>query len=142
MARDQLAMLLRLRRLAVQDRMRELALAMRTEEAAGRTRAATVQTLAQETAKARSMAQSDGALAGFVPWRARATQAVRDAEAQLAFAGQASRTAQTMLGEARGAVRAMELAIERRDAGTALEVQRSTQHALDDATRRPGGADR
>ena len=142
MARDQLEMLLRLRRLAVQDRMRELALAMRTEEAAGRTQAAAAQTLAQETAKARSMAESDAALAGFVPWRARATQAVRDADAQLRFAGEANRTAQTMLGEARGAVRAMELAIERRNAATELGVQRSTQHALDDATRRSGGGDR
>jgi hypothetical protein len=141
MARDQLDMLLRLRRLAVQDRMRELAVAMRTEEEAGRTRAACAQTLAQETAKARSLAAGDAVLAGFVPWRARATQAVRDADAQLTFAGEANRTAQAMLGEARGAVRALELAIERRDAAAELGAQRLAQHALDDATRRPGGAD-
>jgi hypothetical protein len=142
MARDQLDMLLRLRQLAVQDRMRELALAMRTEEEAGRTQAASAQTLAQETAKARSLAEGDAALAGFVPWRARATQAVLDADAQLTAAGEASRTAQAMLGEARGAVRAMELAIERRNEAAELGVQRSAQHALDDATRRPGGTHR
>jgi hypothetical protein len=142
MARDKLDTLLRLRRLAVQDRMRALAAAMRTEEQACQALGACAQTIVQETAEARSMAEFDAALAGFVPWRARAAQALRDAEAQAAHAGEATRTAQAMLGEARGAMRAMELALERRKAATDLATQRSTQHALDDATRRSGIADR
>jgi len=142
MARDKLDMLLRLRGLAVQDRMRDLAVALRAEDDAVRARAASAQTLAQETAEARSMANRDAALAGFGPWHVRATQALRDAEAQATAADQATRTAQAALGEARGAVRAIENAVERRNAATDMALQRSTQHALDDATRRPGGADR
>ena len=137
MARDKLDTLLRLRRLAVQDRIRALAAAMRTEDQACRAQAACAQALVRETAEARTMAQRDAALAGFVPWRARATQALRDAEAQVTHAGEATRTAQAMLGAARGAMRAMELALERRKAAGELATQRSTQHALDDATRRP-----
>jgi hypothetical protein len=142
MARDKLDMLLRLRRLAVQDRMRELAVALRTEDEAVRARAACAQTLAQETTEARSLANRDAALAGFVPWRARAVQGLRDADAQVTSADEATRVAQSLLGEARGAVRAMEIEMERRNAATDQAMQRSTQHALDDATRRPGDTDR
>jgi hypothetical protein len=103
MARDKLDTLLRLRRLAVQDRIRALAAAMRTEDQACRAQAACAQALVRETAEARTMAQRDAALAGFVPWRARATQALRDAEAQVTHAGEATRTAQAMLGAWRDA---------------------------------------
>jgi len=142
MARDKLDTLLRLRRLAVQDRMRALAAAIRTEEQACRAQAACAQTIVQETAEARHLAERDAALAGFVPWRARAAQALRDAEAQAIHAGEATQTARAMLGDARGAMRAMELALDRRKAATELATQRATQHALDDATRRAGIADR
>jgi len=136
MARDKLDTLLRLRRLALQDRMRALAAAIRTEDQACRAQAACAQTIAQETAHARSLAERDAALAGFLPWRTRATQALRDAEAQVTHAGEATQTAQAALGEARGEMRAIELALDRRNAATDLATQRSTQHALDDATRR------
>jgi hypothetical protein len=142
MARDKLDTLLRLRRLAVQDRMRALAAAIQAEDRACRAQTACAETIVQETATARSMAERDAALAGFVPWRARATQALRDAEAQVTHAGEATRTAQATLGEARGAMRAMELVLDRRKAAADLATQRLTQHALDDATRRSGNADR
>ena len=136
MARDKLDTLLRLRRLAVQDRMRALAAAIRTEDQACRAQAACAQTIVRETAATRSMAEHDAALARFLPWRRRATQALRDAEAQVAHAGEATRTAQAMLGQARGAMRAMELALDRRKLATDQATERSAQHALDDATRK------
>jgi hypothetical protein len=73
---------------------------------------------------------------------ARAAQSLRDATAQATAAGEATRLAQVALGEARGATRAVELAVERRQVDIDLASQRSAQHALDDAARRPGGADR
>jgi len=140
MVRDKLDTLLRLRRLAVQDGMRALAEAIRIEEQACQAQAACAQAIVQETAEARHLADRDATLAGFAPWRARAAQALRDAEAHVAEAGEATQTARAMLGDARGAMRAMELALERRQAATELAVQRSAQHALDDAARRAGVA--
>ena len=142
MARDRLDTLLRLRRLAVQERIRDLATAIRTEQQSALTQAACAEAITRETAEAQRLAQRDAALAGFAPWRARATQALRDAEAQVTQAGKATQAARSELGAARGAMRAVELALERRKAGTDLAAQRSAQHAFDDATRRPGGADR
>jgi hypothetical protein len=57
-------------------------------------------------------------------------------------AGEAAQAARVALGEARGAMRAVELAMERRQVEADLAGQRSAQHALDDAARRPGGVDR
>jgi len=141
MARDTLDTLLRLRRLEVRQQMRALAVAMRSEEQACRSRDTWAATIQREASEARAMAQRDAALAGFVPWRARATQTLRDAEAQAVAAGEATQAARVALGEARGAMRAVELAIERRQAETELTSQRSAQHALDDATRRSGAAE-
>ncbi len=140
MARDTLDTLLRLRRQEVQQQMRALAAAMRAEDQACRIRDTCAATIVQETAEVRVIAERDAALAGFLPWRERATQALRDAEAQAAEAAEATRAARAALGAARGAMRAVELALERRQAETELASQRSAQHALDDATRRAGVA--
>jgi hypothetical protein len=142
MARDRLDTLLRLRRMAVQDRIRDLAAAIRAEEQACRTQAACTEAMARETAEARRLADHDAALAGFMPWRARATRALLDAETQVTNAGAATHTARAQLGEARGAMRAVELAVDRRKADADLAEQRSAQHAFDDATRRSGGGAR
>ncbi len=141
MARDTLDTLLRLRRLEARQQMRVLAAAMRSEEQACRIRDTWSATVLRETAEARTMALRDAALAGFVPWSARATQTLRDAEAQAVAAGEATQAARVALGEARGAMRAVELAMERRQAETDLASQRSAQHELDDATRRLGAAE-
>jgi hypothetical protein len=142
MAGDTLGTLLRLRRLEVRQQMSALAVAMRAEEQACRTRDGWAATIVQEATEARAMAERDATLEGYVPWRARAAQSLRDATAQATAAGEATRVAQVALGEARGATRAVELAVERRQVDIDLASQRSAQHALDDAARRPGGADR
>ena len=142
MARDTLDTLLRLRRLEVRQQMRALAEAMRAEDQAELTRDACANTMVREAAEARSLAEGDAALAGFEPWRARARQALRDAEGRMVTAAEATQAAREVLGQARGAMRAVELAIERRQVETDLAAQRSAQHALDDAARRPGAADR
>ena len=142
MARDTLDTLLRLRRLEVRQQMRALAAAMRAEEQACGTRDTWAATIVREAAEARTLAEHDAALAGFVPWRTRATQTLRDAEAQAVAAGEATQAARVALGEARGAMRAVELAMERRQVEADLAGQRSAQHALEDAARRPGGATR
>jgi hypothetical protein len=142
MARDTLDTLLRLRRLEVQQQIRALAAAMRTEEQACRTRDTWAATLVREAAEARTMAERDATLAGYVPWRARAVHSSREAAAQATAAGEATQAARVALGEARGAIRAVELAIERRQVDIDLANQRLAQHALDDAARRPGAANR
>ena len=139
MARDTLATLLRLRRLEVRQRTSALAAAMRVEEEACRVRDACAAAIVQEAHEVRVIAERDAALAGFLPWRERARQVLRDAEAQAVQAGAATRAAQAALGEARGVARAVELAVERRRAAAELATQRAAQHALDDAARRPGG---
>src|SRR5277367_2378069 len=116
MARDTLDTLLRLRRLEVQEQMRALAAALRAEEQACQTRDAGAEAMLREVAEARTMAARDAALPAFVPWRARAAQALRDAEALAAVAGEATRAARAVLGRARGALRGVELAMERRQA--------------------------
>ena len=140
MAREPLDVLLRLRRLAVQDQMRALAAAIRAEEAALQEQAARTETITRETATIRSIAERDATLAGFVAWRTRAVQALRAAEAQAAQASEETRMAYAALGDARGAVRAVELGLDQRKAATELAAQQSEQHSLDDATRRPGAA--
>ncbi len=142
MARDRLDILLRLLRMAVQDRIRDLAAAIRTEDQAVLTQAARAEAITLETVEARRMALSDAGLAGFLPWHARASHALRDADAHVIHAGEATGEARSQLGEARGAMRAVELAMDRRKAEADLATQRAEQHAFDDATRRPGGADR
>ena len=142
MARDTLDTLLRLRRLEIRQQMSALAAAMRAEEQACRIRDTWAATIVREAAEARTLAERDAALAGFVPWRARATQTLRDAEAQVVAAGEATGAARVALGAARGAMRAVELAMERRQVEADLAGQRLAQHALEDAARRPGGAGR
>jgi hypothetical protein len=137
MAQGTLDTLLRLRRMTVRDRMRELAAAIRTEDLARRVQADCAESIARETAAARSVAERDGALAGFAPWQRRADQALRTAAAEAIRMTEATQAARAALGEARGAMRAVEEAVARRAAASALAAQRSAQHALDDATRRP-----
>jgi hypothetical protein len=141
MARDTLDTLLRLRRLEVRQQMRALAAAIQAEEQAHRTRDVCASTIVREAAEAQTLAQRDAALAGFEPWRAHARRALRDAEIRMAAAAEATQAAREVLGQARGAMRAVELAIERRQVEAELVAQRSTQHALDDAARRPDVAD-
>jgi hypothetical protein len=140
MARDPLDALLRLRRLAVREQMRNLAGAIRAEEQAHEAQLACAETITRETAEARSMAERNAAWAGFMLWRARATRALRDAEAQALHAHEATHAARSLLGDARGAMRAVELALDRRTVAAELTAQQVTQHALDDATRRPAVA--
>jgi len=140
MAREPLDTLLRLRRLEVQDRIRALATAIRAEESPHLARTACAEAIARETAAARSLAERDATLAGFAAWRARAVQALRAAEAQANQTANETQAARAALGDARGAMRAVELALERRKLATEQATQRSAQHALDDATRRPAAA--
>jgi hypothetical protein len=138
MARDRLDALLRLRRLAVHDGIRGLAASIRAEAAAYRQHAACTAAMAREIAEARSLAACDAALTRFAMWHPQAARALADADTQVKRAGELTRTAQALLGDARGDMRAVELALARRQAETDLATQRSAQHALDDAARRPG----
>jgi len=138
MARDTLGTLLRLRRLEVRQQTSALAEAMRAEEQACQARDAWAATIVREAAEARAMAERDATLEGYVPWRARAAKSLQDATAQAVAAGEATRLARVALGDARGATRAVELAMERRQVDLDLASQRLAQHALDDAARRPG----
>jgi hypothetical protein len=137
MARDPLDTLLRVRRLAVQNRIRDLAAAVRDEEQACQAQNACGDRIARETAAARSLGERDAALAGFTHWRVRAMQELRAAEARATEAGGRTRGARALLAEARAAMRAVEFALERRKRETDLLAQRAAQHVLDDATRRP-----
>jgi hypothetical protein len=135
MVREPLDTLLRLRKLAVQDQIRALAAALRAEDVAHQARAVWADTIVRETTAARSLAGRDPALDGFIEWRARAVEALRGAEAQVAIAAAQAQTERSALGDARGAMRAVELALERRKVTADEAAQRAAQHALDDTSR-------
>ena len=138
MARDPLDTLLRLRRMAVHDGMRGLAASIRIEDEACRTHAAFAETMQREIADARSLMARDARLAAQAAWHQPAAQALLQAGAQVVQAGEQTSAARATLGDARGAMRAVELELDRRKAKVELEAERAAQHVLDDATRRPG----
>jgi hypothetical protein len=136
MARDPLDTLLRLRRMAVQDRMRGLAASISMEDQACRTFAVHTETMKREIAEARSLMARDARLAGHAAWHPPAAQALTEAGARVVQAGEQTSAARVALGDARGAMRAVELELESRKAEADLGAERIAQHALDDATRR------
>lgn len=140
MAHDTLEALLRIRRLAVEEAMRNVAASLQEASQARRALAALTEAIARERAIARDLMPADPRLAAFGPWQARTRQDIAHAAARLDHADRAIAAAQAALGEARGAARAMEAALERRRAEENAAAWRRAQHELEDVARRAPGA--
>jgi hypothetical protein len=128
--------------MAVHDSMRGLAASISIEDQACRTHAAYVESMRREIADARSLMVRDARLVGHAAWHRQAAQALTDAGGRMEQAGEQTRAARAALGDARGAMRAVELEMETRKAEAELGAERAAQHALDDATRKPEPDDR
>lgn len=124
--------LLRIRRLAVDAAARELGAAIRAGDQARQARAALTEAMAREQAVGRAMAASDPALVPFAAWQARARRGLEEAAARERQAEDAITAAREALGAARGAARAIELAIARRTAAAAQAAAHAAQLELED----------
>jgi flagellar FliJ protein len=136
MARATLDALLRMRRLAVDEAARALGAAIQEAERARQLMARLTDALTHECAVTRALAAEDPAFIPFAAWRARAQQEITQAAARLATTDEAVVAAQDALGAARGAARALETAIERRQAEEEAAALRAAQHTLDEVAQR------
>lgn len=125
MARDPLATLARLRKLAVSEAKRDLADALRAEDAALARAMAAEAALTDEAATAEPGAYAAWLPRGIAVARAEATKA----EA----AARATERQRLSLAEARAAERAVELLAARREAEAAKAADRRAQAMLDEA---------
>ena len=148
MARDPLTAVLRLRHLAREGALRDLAAALRQEAACAQAVAALEASIARETETAANLAGDDSVVEAFGVWLRRARMelgtagAVRDAAAEEVVLGRA------VLAAARAAVRAAEELLARQETEQRAAAARAEQRALDEippgragGVGRPGAAD-
>lgn len=143
MKRDALDATLRLRRLALEDAMRELAACFRAEAEADQAVAAVEAAIERETEAASSLTADDAVVEAFGVWLKRARQDLRSAEAVRVRAETETVRARAVLTAARGAVKAAEEVIGAKDAARRADAARREQRALDEmGQRRHGSNDR
>jgi hypothetical protein len=126
MRRDPLSVLLRVRRLAVDDARAALAAALRHEGTAASLTETAVRMLAQEAEAGRDN------LAAFTAWLPHGQEAARNARAGLAAAQRATDQARAALGTAQGAAHVVERVLEQRHLTRQEEAERRSQAALDE----------
>ena len=127
--------LLRLRRLAVDTAMRDLAVAVRESVTAERHLATLNAAFAEEAGPAGRLAREAPALAPSAAWHARARREVAKAEARAGTAGKQVAAQQQVLGDARAAARSVEAGIDRRSAARRAAALGRAQHELEDIAR-------
>jgi len=134
MARDPLTAVLRLRQLARDGALRDLAAALRQEAGCAQAVATLEAGIARETETAANLAGDDSVVEAFGVWLRRArhelntASAVRDAAAEEVVLGRA------VLAAARAAVRAAEELLARQEAERCAAAARAEQRALDEIT--------
>ncbi|MEO9189826.1 MAG: hypothetical protein ABI224_07455 [Acetobacteraceae bacterium] len=139
MARDPLDALLRLRRLAQEDALRELAVCMAADAAANAAVACIDAAIVAEEEAASRLDAEDIAVEAFGRWLRRVREE-RDAASTARDRAEAGAIrARAVLGAARSALAAVEAELARRAEETRLVVLRREQAAIDEhAGRRPG----
>ncbi len=139
MAGDALSALRRLRALEVEAVLRDLADHIQ-QEARARTAVATLTAdLARESDLVRALSASDPRDTPSERWQARMREAIAEATTRADNAVAEIDSARTRLGAARGALRAVEVALDQRAAVRAVVTARRTQDELDDIARHNGG---
>lgn len=132
MARDPLDSVLRLRRLARDAALRDLATALRQEAVCAQTVAALEATIVRETEAAANLAGDDGVVETFGVWLRRARQELDGAAAARDAAGEEVVLGRAVLAAARAAVRAAEELLARQEAERRRVRARQEQRALDE----------
>ncbi|MGH7041750.1 MAG: flagellar FliJ family protein [Acetobacteraceae bacterium] len=132
MARDPLAPVLRLRRMARDAALGNLAAALRQEAAAAQAVAVLETTIARETETAASLTGDDSVVEAFGVWLRHARRDLDRAAAVRDAAGEEVVLGRAVLGAARAAVRAAEELLARRDAEQREAETRAEQRALDE----------
>ena len=140
MKRDALGATLRLRRLALEDAMRELAECFRAEAAAEQAVQAVEAAIERETEAASNLTADDVVVEAFGVWLKRARQDLRVAEAARVRAETETVRARAVLTAARGAVKAAEQVIAAKAEAQRADAGRREQHALDEIGQRQHGS--
>ncbi|MDE2580701.1 MAG: flagellar FliJ family protein [Rhodospirillales bacterium] len=132
MTRDPLQPVLRLRRLALEAALRDLAAALRQEAACAQTVAALEAAIAQETAAAASLAGDDSVVEAFGVWLRRTRRELDGAAVARDAAGAEVELGRAVLAAARAAVRAAETLAASREAEQCRNAARQEQKDLDE----------
>lgn len=136
MAGNPLEVLLRLRRLAVDQARQGLAECVAAETIAIARCNAVEAAMARELDAASKITADDRAVEDFAIWLHRTLPERSAAEAALLGAETQTKEARMVLGAARAGVRAVESMLERKETERLLLVGRTEQLALDEAVRR------
>ena len=132
MTRDPLDPVLRLRRMARDAALRDLATALRQEAACAQDVGTLEATIAHETEAAANLAGDDGDVEAFGVWLRRARRELDRATAARDAAGEEVVLGRAVLSAARAAVRAVEELLARQEQARHAEATRREQRALDE----------
>jgi flagellar export protein FliJ len=136
MERDRLAPVLRLRQLARDTALNELAAALAEEAAAMAAVAALEAEIARETEAAAALTGDDAVVEAFGRWLREARRALGTAEARRDEASAEVGLARAVLAASRAAMEAAEALAARRQDEARLAALRGEQHALDELAAR------
>jgi flagellar export protein FliJ len=132
-AAEPLRSLLRLRRFAMDEARRQLAMRLRSEGEATDHLAAVEAAVRRETVLAEELAGTDMAGWAYPVWLRRIQQTRRDAEATVQAAAEHTSAAQADLADARAAARGLEAALDRQEVAHQASLARQEQALLDEA---------
>lgn len=135
-ARDPVAALLRVRKLALEGAQRDLASCLRAEAAAEERERRARHAVAQEAAAAARLAADDTQVEAFAAWLPVGRQAVAEAEEDAGRVRAETACARAALSAARSAARAAEELLAQRAAERASEDARKAQAEIDGLPRR------
>jgi hypothetical protein len=137
MSNDPLDVLLRMRRLAVDQARQALADCVGAETVAGDRCAAIAAAIARELTDASKVTADDRAVEDFAVWLRQTLPDQTAAEAALLAAETRTEEARLVLAASRAGVRAIETMLERKAALRIQEAARAEQFALEEAVRLP-----
>ncbi len=136
MPRDPLGPVLRLRRMARDAALRDLAAALRQEAACVQAVASLEAAIARETEAAATLTGDDSVVEAFGLWLRRARHELDGADAAREAAAGEVVLGRSVLAAARAAVRAAEDLVARHEAEQRATAARTEQHALDEIASR------
>ncbi len=136
MANDPLDILLRLRRLAIDQARQALADCLGAETHAAKRCEEIATAISCEMAAASAVTADDRAVEDFAAWLRQTLPVQAGAEAALLTAETQTKEARLVLAAARAGVRAVEHMVERKDAERRLQAGRAEQVVLDEAASR------
>lgn len=133
MASDPLGVLLRVRRLAVDQARQALAECLTLETVASARCEEIATAIAQETDAATALTSDDQTVETFARWLRQTLPLQSAANLALADAEARTKEARTVLAATRSGVRAVETMLEQKEAERRLKLARAEQYALDEA---------